>query len=281
MTIARILIARAFTLIELLVTIAIIAVLVALIFPALSKTKRRVQGATCLSNTRQMTIAWHAYAGDHQDKLAPNPDDGKMKPNYNWCSGQAGIGMQHEFDTDILSDTASAMLTPYLSKTVSLYRCPADRRTGRSQNTNGPVSSLVPAARSISMNHAIGTDPEAGGAAPVKGAWLDGEHNHTTEGAYRTYGSISDFTSPGPANTWLLIDESSYNLNDASFAVSMVGAFWLDFPGRYHGDSSGLSFVDGHSEYHKWLKPHKPTPSQNESLNPDWVWLRDRTSAKK
>ena len=273
-----------FTLVELLVTIAVIAVLAALLLPALTKAKGRAKGTSCLNNSKQLALACHTYAGDYQDRLPPNLDDGKMQDGYYWCSGQAGRGGAHEFNTDLLKNAGSAMLFDYLAKSVAVYRCPGDLRVGKSQNPSDAGKPAVPtisAARSVAMNAAVGTDPSQGGGTPVKGAWLDGDYKNSLDGPFRTYGRLSDFTVPGPSSTWLFIDESDFNLNDAAFAVTMTGAFWLDFPGRYHNTASGLVFADGHSEYHRWTTPHVPSKRQSEDRNPDWGWLRDRTSALK
>ena len=275
-----------FTLLELMVTVFVIAVLAALLLPAVTRARSRAKGTSCLNNTRQLMMALHTYANDFQDRLPPNLDDGKMKDDFYWCSGQAGRGMEQEFDTEIFKNPHMAMLYEYLGKSVALYRCPADRRVGKSQNLSDAGKSnppMVPAARSIAMNAAVGTDPKAGGGLPTEAPWLDGDYKNTRAGPFRTYGRLADFTDPGPANTWVLIDESDFNLNDAAFAVSMVGSFWLDYPGRYHNSASGIVFADGHSEYHRWTTVHVPSRGQPEPAvkNPDWIWLRDRTSAPK
>lgn len=272
------------TLTEVLVSMAVLSVLAGLLLPALARGRSKATKIECLNNLRQLQFAWTLYSADHDELLPPNPDDGKISPGMHWVSGHAGKTGFEEFNLAILDDQRFNLLAKYLSKNYKVFRCPGDTRRGRITpplDSSAPIGLIIPAARSVSMNQAIGTDLRTSRTQPVDGPWLSGDYSNKWDtGPYLTYGKMSSFTSPGPSATWLLIDESTYNLNDAAFAFSMVNSVWLDFPGRYHGNSSGIAFADGHTETKKWANPHTQDPVP-EHRNPDWVWLRDRTSSRR
>ncbi len=91
---------------------------------------------------------------------------------------------------------------------------------------------------------------------------------------------------PGPAQTWIFIDEDADSLNDGGFAVGVARPEWIDWPGTYHNNACGLAFGDGHSEIKKWNDPRTKVINGNVSRasvpgSVDWQWIAYRTSARK
>jgi prepilin-type N-terminal cleavage/methylation domain-containing protein/prepilin-type processing-associated H-X9-DG protein len=283
-----------FTLIELLVVIAIIAILAAMLLPVLSRAKQRAQGALCLSRGKQMMLAVTLYTGENSDFFPPNPDDGNTLPGYNWCGGEAGIGGAQEFNPDVLKDPSLDLLLQYLSGSVDLFRCPADTRMGKYQGTNSAFfGQVIPAARTFSMNQAVGTiDPGYDTAPPnhsgvptlsVNGPWLNNLATNRRNDPWFTYSKSSDTRAPGPSMLWVLVDEDARGLNDAAFAFGMATPEWVDAPGTYHNGGCGFAFADGHSESHHWMsraeKQIGVTITDPADLQ-DWSWMQQRTSAR-
>lgn len=279
--------------------IAILGILSALLLPAFSKGKQKAEGVLCLNAGKQMMLAMTLYTGDNDDYFPPNPDDGNTVPGHNWCSGNAAIGARYEFNPDILKDPSRSLLIEYIARDVSLFHCPGDKRVGLYQGSDPALKGrTIPAARTFSMNQAVGTmcpgfdatGPDENNAihagAPrlsVNGPWLNNKLNHRRDSPWRTYGKFSALTAPGPSMLWVLMDEDVSHINDAAFAFGMERAVWYDVPGTYHNLGAGFAFADGHSEAHKWKMAGRKKGYGFRIVDAadrsDWLWMRDRTSA--
>jgi prepilin-type processing-associated H-X9-DG protein len=183
-------------------------------------------------------------------------------------------------------------LALYLNREAAVFRCPDDLRVGLYQGANPDLrGKTVPAARSYSMNVAIGTNPyRAGGKQPTDGAWLDGQHAHRANQIWFTFARTSDLRNPGPARTFVFLDEDYRSINDGLFAL--VGPYpgrqnyrMLDYPSSCHDGGGSFAFADGHVESHRWrdartrlLGPGPPI-SQSQPGNVDIVWLAQHATA--
>jgi prepilin-type N-terminal cleavage/methylation domain-containing protein/prepilin-type processing-associated H-X9-DG protein len=285
---------EAFTLIELLVVIAIIAVLAALLLPALATAKERARAIRCLSNMKQMMVATKLYTGDHNDYFFPNTYSGAD----GWLRGWLDFNPANpdNWDRDTLMNPARAVLSPY-TRDVGIYQCPSDWSLA-----DKPSEGKVRRVRSLALSQAVGTWSD--GKTPTHGVWLDaaGVTPADPGGKWRVFAKESDAVRPGPSQLWMFLDEHPASINDGAFGLRMPdtpagtsGQGWADYPAGFHNGDGSLAFMDGHAELHKWVEGVSRGPGGltsrvtsraglhpgNLPNNQDILWLAKRTSALK
>jgi prepilin-type N-terminal cleavage/methylation domain-containing protein len=226
-----------FTLIELLVVIAVIAILAAILLPALASARERARGLICLNNTHQLTLSWQLYADDHNGRLPYNlvMTEYGSRTNINWVNNVMTSDTNPD-NTNVATIT-QASLGIYAQGQTAIYRCPCDRALSTMQHAAGWTARI----RSYSMNAMMG---DAGDAT------TNGFNVNNPD--YTQFFKITQILHP--AEMFVFVDEQSDSLDDGYFVNHAYQWKWINLPGSYHNYAAAFSFADGHSEMHRWLE---------------------------
>jgi prepilin-type N-terminal cleavage/methylation domain-containing protein/prepilin-type processing-associated H-X9-DG protein len=224
---------NAFTLVELLVVVAIIGILAAFLFSALSNAKQQAIQLRCLGNHRELILGWRIYTSENMGVLVPDDPGTPNRPgsagNTNYASWVYGL-MTQPVDCTNLNLIREGLLY-HFTPNVNVYRCPADQTDH---------------TRSYAMQCQM--------AQYLQGVKYDGQAAAGINGHTPIY-KDSQITRLPASDTMVFLDEDPNFINDGMFQVLTAGNDWQDAPATWHDGGDNLSYADGHVAHHKWQDP--------------------------
>jgi hypothetical protein len=262
----------------LLAVLTVIFILVALLLPALAKTKAKGAGVSCMSNNRQLLYAWQMYTHDNDDTLLfASADSSNLKTrDATWVNGEMNNDPANPSNYDIEVDIKKSPLWRF-AENASIWKCPADPSGIRVKDR------FYPRVRSMAMSIWAGG---FGGKVP-----------DILDPRFRVYLKMSDVIDPGPAGTWLLLDQRHNSINWGNYFTAMDGwpdkpqqyCFVQDIPASYHHRAAGVSFMDGHAEIRRWRDSRTVNFTRQAGINQvipsphnqDIRWLQERATRRK